>query len=64
MNLLNKCKYCMLEDNEDLSHSKVLFVWVDDNVLTVEYDGTDDLQFVGAGVNININYCPMCGREL
>lgn len=61
---LNKCEYCEIENSKDLSDSDTIFVWVDNDILTVEYDGKKDLQFIGDGVNIDINYCPICGKWL
>lgn len=58
--MLDKCVFCEIENNKDLSLHANISVWVDDNIMTVECVGEYEID----GVNIPINYCPMCRRYL
>ena len=66
------CDYCKLGkrlpdiDDTDLHESSYAFVDDDDNEITVSIENTNYItgEYDELYINIPINYCPMCGRNL
>lgn len=64
---LDICEYCDNKTNKAIFLYGVrgdFFIYQNGRLLTVEYDVNLYDDTITDKIDININYCPMCGREL
>lgn len=54
----NKCEYC--NQGNDLSEVYHIDIFIYNNIMAIEYEDEE----TSYGLNLEIKYCPMCGRKL
>lgn len=68
---MNECTYCKKTyNNEQMTNSTIWAISVENGssefpaVMSIEIDNTYNYEGTKASIEIEINFCPMCGKNL